>query len=145
MRMTRRPDTADAGGDEQAARRRLLAAIHCTAKQRKISEQARRRLQVEVTGMASCATMNLTQLRRVRAALYETRAPLSLVASSRDASVPRMRRKITALLARLGKPQEYAEGSAKRMYRKPVAECAALELRAVITALTKHAGREQQR
>lgn len=96
----------------EARRRRMIAAVHAEAKRRGLDEQTRRALQARLTGCASCAQMDETQLARVldhlrgrarrRPRPSEDRAPLV--------------RKIYALLG--DRPVAYAEAILRRMYRE---------------------------
>ncbi len=137
MMSQRQPNTAGSHASRQ--RRRMLAAVHIKAKQLGLSEDERRDIQLAAGGSRSCKDMTMRQLGLVLDALGGKR--MAIVASRRDASAPRMLAKIEAQCRALGVGTHYAEGIARRMWMRTLAECNPTQLRAVIAALTYRADR----
>lgn len=120
-----------------SARRRMIAAIHVEAARRGLDDQARRAMQMRLTGLASCAEMDDAQLRAVLDSLRGRRA---------GADRAPLLRKVYAMLG--DRPAAYAEGILKRMYGDRAPQrldwATPQMLRAVVAALAYDRRRHEQ-
>ena len=114
-------------------RGRLIAAIHAEAKRRGISDEDRRELQRNATGVESCADMTPAQLGRVLTLVTGRGRRLRDVSRPQD-DLPGMRRRALALAADFGAGERYVDAIARRQWGRPLQDCDAEQLRGVIAA-----------
>lgn len=115
-------------------RRRLVAAIHAEAKRRGISDDDRRELQRNATGVESCADMTPAQLGQVLTLVTRRRGRLRDVGRPRD-DLAGMRRRAMALAADLGAGEKYVAAIARRQRGRGLGELDAEGWKGVIAAL----------
>lgn len=129
-------------------RKSLMAKIHVAKSQLKMDDDTYRAMLLNITGRASCVTLNLVQLQRVLSHLEErgfkaTRKHLGKKPMHFVDKTPMMN-KLSVLLANYNKSWAYADGMAKRMFQKErVQFLNADELRRLIAALNYAVLREQ--
>ncbi|GFK94442.1 hypothetical protein NNJEOMEG_02287 [Fundidesulfovibrio magnetotacticus] len=130
----------------------LLAKVHIAKKDLALDEDTYRAVLKRVTGHESARDCSLPELVRVVAEFRrkgwnptQTAGPTQGKAKPAKGKAALMG-KITALLTEAGRKEEYAEGIARRMYKRDKLDfCAPKELQGIITALSKDAKRHGRR
>jgi len=121
-------------------RRAMLAKLHIAKADLAMPDFGYRALLRREAGVESAADADEAGL---RAALARMRrlgwSEAAGARASRSAhGAPAQRRKIAALVKRLGKPDAWAEGIAQRMHGRPLRLCSPEQLRGVIAAIESH-------
>lgn len=121
-------------GHCDGGRKKAIAKIHIAKQDFAMPNEAYRALLKRVTGKASCRDMTLTQLHQVLMR-FKQLGWRSGKRADITTGRPAQRKKITALLHVMNKPQAYGDAIAQKQCGKPVMFCNATELRGVIAAL----------
>ncbi|WP_243310082.1 gp16 family protein [Fundidesulfovibrio agrisoli] len=128
------------------SRMSLLAKVHIARKDLNLDDDTYRELLHRVTGHESAKDCTVPELVRVVAEFRrkgwqeKPKGGKPRPAPSRGTAA--LRGKITALLAEAGRPEEYAEGIARRMHKVDALEfCTPKQLKGVIAALVRDAQR----
>ena len=123
----------------QDNRKRLLAAIHATAKQRGLDDKAYRDTIQNACGVRSCIDLEDRDLIKVLEALKKPRRRLH---NRTDRERGPLLRKIEAQLGAAGRSLAYADGIARRRFQKERLEfCSAAELSKIVAMLVYDARR----
>lgn len=131
----------------------LLAKVHIAKKDLGLDEDTYRAVLTRVTGHDSSANCSVPELVRAVAEFRRLGWTPTSKAKPAGKSVSRPAKgkaplmgKITAYLAEAGRPDAYADGMAKRMYKHDsVAFCTPKELQGIVAALAKDAKRHGRR
>lgn len=119
------------------AKRVLIAAGYTAAE----AEQTRKDIHAAVTG-CECSSKDLTNrtLDAVLAKFAAISAPSDgkRQADLADGACKRARFAISQALGRMGLAESYADGIARQMFRRPVAQCDEAQLKSILKALAYH-------
>jgi len=126
--------------------RTLKAKIHIAKNNLGLTDEDYRAVLHRVTGHESAKDCTVPELVRVVAELrrkgWQVKPKSGKPRPAPSRGTAALRGKITALLAEAGRPEEYAEGIARRMHKVDALEfCTPKQLQGVIAALARDAQR----
>lgn len=131
-------------------RKGILAKIHLAKKELAMEDDTYRAMLLHLTGKTSCADVDFIQLQRIMTHMEKlgfkaTRQSIGQKPLHEITKTPKIN-KIAVLLAKSGKSWAYADGMAKRMFKKErVGFLNDGELSKLIAALNYHTLKEQSR
>lgn len=128
------------------SRNSLLAKVHIARKDLGMDKETSREFTLRVTGHESAADCSVPELVRLvaefRAKGWQVKSKGGKPRPTPAKGTAALRSKITALLAEAGRPEDYAEGIARRMYKvDAIGFCKPEQLQGVIAALVRDAKR----